>query len=243
MKKTPKKQRISCIVLLIIFTVFVTMFANEQSAQAYSKKEWDVIKYTNQYRMEKGRSPLMLCFGMQKLSNIRKKEVAQYYSHTRPSGENCFSIIGKVSFYPTALGENIASGFKDSQKVVKAWIGSKGHRKNILNRSFTHIGAGYVNKGLYSTSWVQYFAGTASVSSMMVENTKKIKKYKVGTTIEKMNKRVVFNTSYGKSYMPLITAMCSGYQKNKTGIQTIKVTYKTTAGKKLTYKFKINCTK
>ncbi|MBK5117578.1 MAG: hypothetical protein JJE23_11745, partial [Thermoleophilia bacterium] len=43
------------------------------------------------------------------------------------------------------LGENIAYGFgsQSSPKlIVKAWMKSSGHRANILNRSFEHIGIG-----------------------------------------------------------------------------------------------------
>lgn len=57
--------------------------------------------------------------------------------------------------YRTA-GENIAYGQRTPQAVVQAWINSSGHRANILNASYTHLGVGYVADGHY---WTQMFIG------------------------------------------------------------------------------------
>lgn len=42
-----------------------------------------------------------------------------------------------------SAGENIAYGQKDEEAVMKTWLKSYGHRKNIMNKSFTHIGCGF----------------------------------------------------------------------------------------------------
>lgn len=44
-------------------------------------------------------------------------------------------------------GENIALGQTTPEQVVEAWMNSEGHRENILNQSYTHIGVGYVSDG------------------------------------------------------------------------------------------------
>lgn len=41
------------------------------------------------------------------------------------------------------VGENIAAGQKDIESVMRSWMRSMGHRKNIMSKSFTHIGCGY----------------------------------------------------------------------------------------------------
>jgi len=53
-------------------------------------------------------------------------------------------------------GENIAKGQATPQAVVNAWMNSSGHRANILNASYTKIGARYVTEGRY---WTQMFLG------------------------------------------------------------------------------------
>ncbi|MER2170832.1 MAG: CAP domain-containing protein, partial [Psychrobacillus psychrodurans] len=54
----------------------------------------------------------------------------------------------------TAAGENIAKGQKSAAQVMEAWMNSSGHRANILDAKFTHIGVGYVGDGNY---WTQMF--------------------------------------------------------------------------------------
>ena len=50
-------------------------------------------------------------------------------------------------------GENIACGQQDVTSVMKSWMQSKGHKANILNENWTHVGIGY-----YKGNWVQQFA-------------------------------------------------------------------------------------
>jgi uncharacterized protein YkwD len=54
--------------------------------------------------------------------------------------------------------ENIASGQPHAQAAVRTWLGSPGHRANIMNRSYTRIGvAGFVGRD-GKTYWVQQFS-------------------------------------------------------------------------------------
>ncbi len=53
-----------------------------------------------------------------------------------------------------AAAENIAIGQKSADEVVKGWMNSPGHRENIMNANFTHIGIGYDAQGHY---WTQQF--------------------------------------------------------------------------------------
>lgn len=59
--------------------------------------------------------------------------------------------ISKLGF--SVSGENIAYGQRNEQSVMKTWLNSPGHRANIMNSSFTHIGCGFA----YSESEVLYW--------------------------------------------------------------------------------------
>lgn len=48
--------------------------------------------------------------------------------------------IMALGFSPVA--ENIAVGQRDEEAVMKAWLSSPGHRRNIKNESLTRIGCG-----------------------------------------------------------------------------------------------------
>ena len=55
-------------------------------------------------------------------------------------------------------GENIAKGQKTEEEVMYSWMHSSGHRANILNKNYTHVGFGKApsDDGLY---WATVFAG------------------------------------------------------------------------------------
>lgn len=41
-----------------------------------------------------------------------------------------------------AVGENVAFGYRTADEVVQGWMASPGHRANILNPTFSHVGVG-----------------------------------------------------------------------------------------------------
>ena len=56
-----------------------------------------------------------------------------------------------------SAGENIAAGQTTAESVMKSWMNSPGHKKNILSPNFTHIGVGYAKGGSYGHYWTQQF--------------------------------------------------------------------------------------
>ena len=83
-------------------------------------------------------------------------EVAKVFSHTRPNGSSCFTVLGEYGVSYRSAGENIASGQTTPAEVVNAWMNSEGHRANILGESFTSLGVGVYKNGS-SYTWVQLF--------------------------------------------------------------------------------------
>lgn len=62
--------------------------------------------------------------------------------------------------WPSGSGENIAWGYTSASSVMTAWMGSSGHRANILGSQYGGIGVARVGN-----SWVQVFALAASAMS------------------------------------------------------------------------------
>ncbi len=81
-------------------------------------------------------------------------QTKNYFSHTSPTFGSPFDRMKALGISYKSAGENIAQGQRSPQEVVQAWMDSPGHRANILNGSFTHIGVGYVKTGNY---WTQQF--------------------------------------------------------------------------------------
>lgn len=90
----------------------------------------------------------------------------QYFAHVSPSGQSALTVASTVGYSYLALGENLALGnFAGDKGVVAAWMGSPGHRANILSPHYTELGVA-VGKGTYGgqTTWiaVQVFGRPAS---------------------------------------------------------------------------------
>ena len=64
-----------------------------QKPSVCSKEEWEVLKLTNQKRLNLGLEPLSTTKKLQKAAGIRVAETESYFSHTRPDGTTCFSVL------------------------------------------------------------------------------------------------------------------------------------------------------
>lgn len=71
-----------------------------------------------------------------------------------------FDRIGAFVNY-NYLAENISAGQMTPEEVVKAWMKSPGHKKNILNKEMTLLGVGFFENedSKYRVYWVQNFGG------------------------------------------------------------------------------------
>ena len=114
-----------------------------------------VAELVNVERAKAGLPALTLDAAASQAAQVRAAEIRTSFSHTRPSGKNCFTALAEAGVNYRAAGENIASGQKTPEEVVTAWMNSEGHRKNILSPNFTGIGVGYL-EGNY---WTQFFIG------------------------------------------------------------------------------------
>ena len=115
-----------------------------------------VAALVNAARAEYGLSALTVDAKVQQAAQVRARESAQSFSHTRPDGSSFSTALTEAGVSYTRSGENIAYGQSTPQQVVLAWMDSAGHRANILDAGFTHIGVGYavVNGTAY---WAQLF--------------------------------------------------------------------------------------
>ncbi|WP_051341319.1 CAP domain-containing protein [Pseudonocardia spinosispora] len=116
-----------------------------------------VLALTNAQRARAGCKPLRMDSRLNKAAQRHSADMASagYFSHDAPGGGNYETreIAAGYSADKTG-GENIARGQKDAKTVMRDWMGSPPHRKNILNCRFTTIGVGYVADGHY---WTQNF--------------------------------------------------------------------------------------
>lgn len=117
----------------------------------------EVIRLVNEERSKKGLALLKKNETLCQAATVRSNEITSVFSHTRPNGSSCFTVVDEYNISYVALGENIAMGQKTPQEVMNSWMNSQGHRENILSGNFSEIGVGvvYYKQSYY---WTQIFS-------------------------------------------------------------------------------------
>lgn len=121
--------------------------------------EEQVLTLVNTERAKRRLAGLDMDWELQRVARMKSKDMAEknYFSHQSPTYGSPFDMMKHFGIDYTSAGENIASGQKTPEAVMQSWMNSQGHRENILNPEFTHIGVGFYRGGNYGTMWTQQF--------------------------------------------------------------------------------------
>jgi uncharacterized protein YkwD len=114
-----------------------------------------VVHLTNLKRAVKGCKPLKVSTRLTTAAQRHANDMSRkdYFSHTSADGTKWYERIEDAGWTRPG-GENIAMGFTSATSVLKGWMASPGHKRNILDCHFHYIGVGYASSGKY---WVQDF--------------------------------------------------------------------------------------
>jgi uncharacterized protein YkwD len=111
--------------------------------------EAEVLRLTNVERTANGLAPLSACARLQSAArgHSRRMNEGQFREHDDPgTGTSIVDRISATGYLAGAgawrVGENIAWGFATAAQNVQWWMNSPGHRANILDARFTHLGVG-----------------------------------------------------------------------------------------------------
>ncbi|MGI8814747.1 MAG: CAP domain-containing protein [Pseudonocardia sp.] len=117
-----------------------------------------VVVLTNAERAKAGCGPLKVDSRLNTSAQRHSVDMAtrDYFEHEDPDGHDFADREAAAGFTGDSGGENIAMGQTSAAEVMNDWMHSPGHRRNILDCSFTSIGVGYVAAGHY---WTQNFGG------------------------------------------------------------------------------------
>lgn len=188
---------------------------------------WEVLKLCNKERLKKGLKPLSLNGTITGYAQTRANEIITLFDHTRPNGSRCFTVLDNYPYF--YAGENIAKGYTDSASVVEAWMDSEGHRKNILNTNFNHLGVGLATNSSGKKHWAQMFVGCGNSTTMgklWEDLNDGFGYYRVGSSIDSMS--IMCDTvceDHGTMHIPVIKEMVTGYNPSAEGQQMIYVNY------------------
>ena len=116
------KKLISALFLSLIITLAVAAGGvMHPVAECTGNYAWQVLDEVNRYRADYGLSPLVMSDELCDAADVRAQELITEFSHTRPDGNSCFSVIrGKYRH----VAENIAAGHESAAETVEQWMNS-----------------------------------------------------------------------------------------------------------------------
>lgn len=161
------------VLILMVMPLFVVgqncPTGNERVETINDDLEKEILRLTNLERKKKGLNPLEWDDALGYAARYHAKDMAEknYFGHDSydRDGDNLkkscgiFERMEKFASYPS-MAENIYAGPISAEVVVKGWMESPGHRKNILNAKTSKLGVGYYfsEDAEYRNYWVQNFA-------------------------------------------------------------------------------------
>jgi uncharacterized protein YkwD len=124
--------------------------------------EDEVTRLINIERGKVGCSPVRTDERLRTAARAHSADMAaqNYFDHKGRDGSSFVDRVARAG-YPrnSAASENIAYGYRTAADVVKGWMNSDGHRRNILNCASKATGTGLAYRG-NTPYWTQNFGRT-----------------------------------------------------------------------------------
>lgn len=143
------------------------------SSNAFSSAdESKLVALTNQARASAGLSALKVDGTLASIARWRSKDMSDrnYFDHKipNPPGGNVFGEMDRRGYCYHVAGENIGwNTYPDSsatQSIQAMFMGSPGHKANILGKAWDHIGIGAYKDSSGKHFWTVLFADTCGSS-------------------------------------------------------------------------------
>ena len=128
----------------------------EKEEVQVSSEMQEVVNLTNNERAKAGLQALQIDTKLTQSAQAKSQDMKDknYFSHTSPTYGSPFDQMKSFGVSYKSAAENIAMGQRTAAEVVDGWMNSPGHKANIMNASYTHIGVGLSDSGYY---WTQQF--------------------------------------------------------------------------------------
>lgn len=119
-------------------------FYSEASNELKEGFEFQLFDLTNATRVEKGFNVLSWDDQVRDTARKHSLDMAEqdYFSHTNLEGESPFDRMEEDQVSFRTAGENLAYGQLSSIHAHEGLMNSKGHRENILQPHYEHLGVG-----------------------------------------------------------------------------------------------------
>jgi uncharacterized protein YkwD len=120
-----------------------------------------VIDLTNEERRRAGRAALSASPQLMEAARIHALQMAEHRqaAHTIPAARypTMQARLQAVGYRYASAAENVAWNQRSAAEVLATWMGSAGHRANILDAGVTEIGAAMARDPSGQPYWIQVF--------------------------------------------------------------------------------------
>ncbi len=142
----------------LLVLLLLSLFAPAAHAKVEASK---VIELTNKERVKAKLPPLKQDPRLMRSAMLKAQDMAKnkYFDHFSPKKIGPWYWFQKVKYIFRHAAENLAMGRYKDADVVRGWMQSAGHRKNILDKKNKQIGVAVVEgviRGRRTTLVVQH---------------------------------------------------------------------------------------
>lgn len=125
-----------------------------------SQDEKALLDLVNAARKKAGAGLLEADMNLMKVARTKAKDMVDnnYFNHNSPTYGSPFDMMKQFGINFKTGGENIA-GNPTVQGAFQKWMGSEGHKRNIMNGNYDYTGIGIVSSPTYGKMLVQQFIG------------------------------------------------------------------------------------
>lgn len=104
-----------------------------------------LLELTDAFRVESGLAPLQLDARLTAAAQSYAEKMARegFFDHASPDGSTPVDRLIRAGYHGSTWGENLAAGYSTPEATLEAWIKSPGHRANLRNAGFSHVGVGH----------------------------------------------------------------------------------------------------
>ncbi len=119
--------------------------SEQDNYSALSSQEREMLQLVNEERVKNGLKPLVLMPELTELARLKSKDIIKYnyFAHTSPTYGSFAKMVSDAGIRFYSVGENLAKA-RNAKHAFYLFMGSSGHKANMLNPNFTHVGIGIV---------------------------------------------------------------------------------------------------
>ncbi len=120
----------------------------------------ECVRMVNAERAARGIGPVTVDLKLTYAAETHSRYQASIstMTHLSANGTNGGVRLHNVGYSWSTYGENVAAGQANCTLVMGAWMNSAGHKANILNARFVHIGIGAISNAKGVVYWTMDLA-------------------------------------------------------------------------------------